>query len=1385
MGGTVQPFGFAPDSTAGSAPYHDPGRAGQGQISGVSADRAWKITTGRPDVAIAIIDTGIKWNEPELRLKIALNRGELPPPDGVSCAPPADNPHDCNNDGAFNVADYDDDSRVDPSGGAHGISGQVDAEDLIVAFTNGDDADANGYVDDIAGWDFFDDDNNPHDASSYASAEDHGTGRAEEAAGQTDNGVGGASLCPECQIMPLRLWDTFVAPSETYAMATLYAADNGADVQEIALGVLQNSRFAQAATQYAFKKGLALMQVSSDLNTANHNYPTNYNNTIFVAGSVADAEGLGENNQQLANALQTFGIPIGSQVPVGTWFRNSGLTQFGGHAAIVMMGTTGSAATGQAAGAAGLIKSRGLELADSIGGPLTSNEVKQLLTLTAEDVLPENTTGTGAPDYAQPGWDQHFGYGRVDLHAAVSRVAPGTIPPEAGIESPPWFMPLDPVTTPSVPIGGFASAKRASSFTYTLEYAPGLEPLEETFTEFASEAGTVPVDSILGMLPLDEVAELLPGATEGIPPLDPHQYAFTVRLRVCDNTSAPCDENNPGNLGEDRKVLFAYHDETLHAGWPKFVDTGGEQSLRFADLDGNGALEIVAANTSGEISVYNHDGTAASYFNGGQPFRAPVPAFIQNHLAAPAFAIAGVAPGRGGFSTPAIGDLDRDGYPEIVAANGEKVYALSGDGSPLPGFPVSIDPAFSAPALRTKTNHLKTAIFSSPVLADLDLDGRLDIVVSAMDQRAYAWDMDGELLPGWPVFLSDGGIGAESINTPAVGDITGDGVPEVVVATNEVFGGESPGSIEEAIRDGLLNLAAGAAGDSSRLYAIHNDGTAHDGDPSDDGGWVIDADAFLPGWPISLGTLDGELLPLVEPGVDAIIADVDPTAPGPEVINGAFAGDLLAIDDDGSSRFAYQSAASGGASLSPGTVIQTAEHYAVGDVTGEGTLSLFKGGVPVEQLVNLLLVGQNVPFQHLIQGWNAASGAYLPGWPRAIDDYQLFMSPAIADVGGGPDREVIQGSGLYLLHAFGPLGTELPSFPKFTGGWITTTTPIGDIDGDGQLEIAVWTREGNMFVWDTTGPACGGNNEWWGFRHDEHNSGVYGNDTRPPSPILDLGLDLGQLRWTAPGEDHRCGQGTQYEIRRSPSPITRDNFDEAEVLAGAPAPAPEGTTQTFPITTDLKSYFYAIRTFDDAGNPGPISNVLLVDGPDEDEDGVADVDEANCGGNHLDSHIRPERIDGIFAGVDDDGDTLIDEPLPPGSEAYDCDGDGYSGNVEDHLYGPNTRGNQDPCGTNAFPPTDPPSLIGWPSDLRGESEFSANKVNVLDLGSFVAPVRRLNSDVGTTAGDRRWDLVPGSGILPVDINIMDIAALIVTRTGYPPMLKGARAYNGPECPYTP
>jgi hypothetical protein len=77
--------------------------------------------------------------------------------------------------------------------------------------------------------------------------------------------------------------------------------------------------------------------------------------------------------------------------------------------------------------------------------------------------------------------------------------------------------------------------------------------------------------------------------------------------------------------------------------------------------------------------------------------------------------------------------------------------------------------------------------------------------------------------------------------------------------------------------------------------------------------------------------------------------------------------------------------------------------------------------------------------------------------------------------------------------------------------------------------------------------------------------------------------------------------------------------------------------------------------------------------PDADGDKVLNTDETNCGVAANDSSRRPERIDGPFAGVSDDGDAQVDETLPPGAGAYDCDGDGYRGSLEANHHDQSTR----------------------------------------------------------------------------------------------------------------
>jgi hypothetical protein len=95
---------------------------------------------------------------------------------------------------------------------------------------------------------------------------------------------------------------------------------------------------------------------------------------------------------------------------------------------------------------------------------------------------------------------------------------------------------------------------------------------------------------------------------------------------------------------------------------------------------------------------------------------------------------------------------------------------------------------------------------------------------------------------------------------------------------------------------------------------------------------------------------------------------------------------------------------------------------------------------------------------------------------------------------------------------------------------------------------------------------------------------------------------------------------------------------------------------------------------------------------------------------------------------------------------------------------------QDACGITA-----------WPADfVSGGIPNSTNRVTVTDLTSFLAPDRHINTSPNETGFDVRWDLTPGAGLFAKVINVADLTSLI---TVVPPMFNGARAFNGPTCPW--
>jgi hypothetical protein len=71
--------------------------------------------------------------------------------------------------------------------------------------------------------------------------------------------------------------------------------------------------------------------------------------------------------------------------------------------------------------------------------------------------------------------------------------------------------------------------------------------------------------------------------------------------------------------------------------------------------------------------------------------------------------------------------------------------------------------------------------WSSPAIADVSGDGSNDVVVGGLDGKVYAWDAAGNVIPGWPAAAL-----AAVASSPAVGDLDGDGANEVVVGTGSI-----------------------------------------------------------------------------------------------------------------------------------------------------------------------------------------------------------------------------------------------------------------------------------------------------------------------------------------------------------------------------------------------------------------------------------------------------------------------------------------------------------------------------------------------------------------------------------------------------------------------
>jgi MYXO-CTERM domain-containing protein len=389
-----------------------------------------------------------------------------------------------------------------------------------------------------------------------------------------------------------------------------------------------------------------------------------------------------------------------------------------------------------------------------------------------------------------------------------------------------------------------------------------------------------------------------------------------------------------------------------------------------------------------------------------------------------------------------------------------------------------------APCMDTETRIARGA-FAAPVLVDLDNDGKLEIVQAAFDGNVYAFHGDGTAVSGWPVAVHyTGSLSSPPptnriLTTPAVADFNGDGIPDLLVGSNERLGN---------------------GGQSGAVYII--DGRGNNA-PS----------LVLPHWPVTMtslnlfplvaegvpnsgviGTFDGTLaavmhgnasLPLImpaDPGAQNML-NVTPPNAIPQRPDPDNPGQTL-IGVDPSSIFGPLSKAA-----TPNTMLPLFAQPSLGDIDQDGTPDVVASGGSLNLAIALQSKSAQGPAgANLLAMWSGKTGHMLPASPMVLEDFTFFNSQAIADLDGDDYPEVITGSGGYFVHAFNGCGVEPAGWPKFTGQWVISTAAVGDVDGDHKLEVAVASRDGWLYLWHTEGLDTG-IIEWESFHHDNANTG--------------------------------------------------------------------------------------------------------------------------------------------------------------------------------------------------------------------------------------------------------------------------------------------------------
>jgi subtilisin family serine protease len=302
----------------------------------IDTDLAWDITQGDPNLIVAILDSGAKLDHPEFSGRIWVNTNE-------------------NEDGS--------------------------------------DTDSNNFVDDINGWDFVNNDNDPTDDHG------HGTNVGGIALASGNNNLGYAGVNWNSKIMICKILDEENSGYYSWwADAIYYAVDNGASVINMSVGGDGSSTLLEDAVNYAYDNNVPVVVSTGNQNSVIQ-YPAQYANAFAIGSTNPD-----DTRSVPFFWNETSGSNYGPEldfVAPGNYIyglNNSSNTNYNYY-----WGGTSQAAPH----VAGLIS-----LLLSVDSNLTVDEIRTILEETSEDEVGDSEDTAG--------WDQYYGHGRINAFQALT-----------------------------------------------------------------------------------------------------------------------------------------------------------------------------------------------------------------------------------------------------------------------------------------------------------------------------------------------------------------------------------------------------------------------------------------------------------------------------------------------------------------------------------------------------------------------------------------------------------------------------------------------------------------------------------------------------------------------------------------------------------------------------------------------------------------------------------------------------------------------------------------------------------------------------------------------------------------------------------------------------